>query len=154
MLIYLSKLVVSYAIGHFVIESKDVLLDENEPENGNKKQRLSSMTYDQIVSNLGVSKPEVQGLLQKSKQKDSKTRNYELEIPEEFICPITQDVMKHPVLCSDGFIYEKAAIGKSFLYFQVANLCIILQGRQTCLKLDAQLIAEAQKQHFLYPWVK
>ena len=102
------------------------------------------MTYDQIVSNLGVSKPEAQRLLQKSKQKDSKTRNYELEIPEEFLCPITQDVMKHPVLCSDGFIYEKAAIGKSFLYFQVANLCIILQGRRTCLKLGAQFITEAQ----------
>ena len=28
----------------------------------------------------------------------------------DFICPITQDVMKYPVKCSDGFIYEKAAI--------------------------------------------
>ena len=96
------------------------------------------MTYDQIVSNLGVSKPEAQRLLQKSKQRDSKTRNYELEIPEEFLCPITQDVMKHPVLCSDGFIYEKAAIGKSLiLYFPVANLCIILREQRTCLKLGA-----------------
>ena len=34
------------------------------------------------------------------------------EIPEEFICPITQDVMRNPVLCSDGFVYEKAAIGE------------------------------------------
>ena len=103
-------------------------MDENEPENGNKKQRLSSMTYDQIVSNLGVSKPEAQRLLQKSKQKDSKTRNYELEIPEEFLCPITQDVMKHPVLCSDGFIYEKAAIGKSFLYFSSCQFMHYTKG--------------------------
>ena len=28
----------------------------------------------------------------------------------DFICPITQDVMKYPVKCSDGYIYEKAAI--------------------------------------------
>ena len=28
----------------------------------------------------------------------------------DFICPITQDVMKYPVMCSDGYIYEKAAI--------------------------------------------
>ena len=32
------------------------------------------------------------------------------DIPEEFICPITQDLMNYPVLCSDGFVYEKAAI--------------------------------------------
>jgi len=28
----------------------------------------------------------------------------------DFICPITQDVMRYPVKCSDGHIYEKAAI--------------------------------------------
>ena len=28
----------------------------------------------------------------------------------DFICPITQDVMRFPVKCSDGYIYEKAAI--------------------------------------------
>ena len=28
----------------------------------------------------------------------------------DFICPITQDVMRCPVKCSDGYIYEKAAI--------------------------------------------
>ena len=28
----------------------------------------------------------------------------------DFTCPITQDVMKYPVMCSDGYIYEKAAI--------------------------------------------
>ena len=28
----------------------------------------------------------------------------------DFICPITQDVMRYPVKCSDGYIYEKAAI--------------------------------------------
>lgn len=30
--------------------------------------------------------------------------------PEEFICPITKDVMRHPVKCSDGRSYEKKAI--------------------------------------------
>ena len=28
----------------------------------------------------------------------------------DFICPITQDLMRYPVKCSDGYIYEKAAI--------------------------------------------
>ena len=32
------------------------------------------------------------------------------EIPAEFVCPITCDIMSDPVQCSDGFIYEKSAI--------------------------------------------
>jgi hypothetical protein len=31
-------------------------------------------------------------------------------IPDEFKCPITLDVMKDPVLCEDGFTYERSAI--------------------------------------------
>jgi hypothetical protein len=31
-------------------------------------------------------------------------------IPDEFKCPITLDVMKDPVLCEDGYTYEKSAI--------------------------------------------
>ena len=52
-----------------------------------------------------MSKTDAQRLLQRRKPKDS--TKYETEIPEEFLCPITQDVMKYPVLCSDGFVYEK-----------------------------------------------
>ena len=32
------------------------------------------------------------------------------EIPNEFICPITCDLMANPVECSDGFVYEESAI--------------------------------------------
>ena len=32
------------------------------------------------------------------------------EIPHEFICPITYDLMVKPVKCSDGFVYEESAI--------------------------------------------
>ena len=32
------------------------------------------------------------------------------EIPPEFVCPITCDLMSDPVQCSDGFVYEKSAI--------------------------------------------
>ncbi len=31
-------------------------------------------------------------------------------IPDEFICPITLDIMKDPVLCEDGYTYERTAI--------------------------------------------
>ena len=31
-------------------------------------------------------------------------------VSDNFVCPITQDIMRNPVKCSDGFIYERAAI--------------------------------------------
>ncbi|XP_076226108.1 WD repeat, SAM and U-box domain-containing protein 1 isoform X2 [Nomia melanderi] len=37
------------------------------------------------------------------------------EVPHEFLCPITHEIMKEPVRCSDGFTYERAAINEWFL---------------------------------------
>ncbi len=39
----------------------------------------------------------------------SSTANID-EIPEEFLCPITLDIMKDPVICEDGYTYERVAI--------------------------------------------
>ncbi|XP_023289157.1 WD repeat, SAM and U-box domain-containing protein 1 [Orussus abietinus] len=39
----------------------------------------------------------------------------ETEIPHEFVCPITHEIMKEPVLCLDGYTYERAAINEWFL---------------------------------------
>ena len=32
------------------------------------------------------------------------------DIPEEYLCPITYDLMVNPVKCGDGFVYEETAI--------------------------------------------
>lgn len=37
------------------------------------------------------------------------------DIPSEFLCPITHEIMLEPVICSDGFTYEKRAITEWFL---------------------------------------
>ncbi|XP_067004691.2 WD repeat, SAM and U-box domain-containing protein 1 isoform X2 [Anabrus simplex] len=37
------------------------------------------------------------------------------DIPHEFLCPITHEVMLDPVICADGFTYERAAINEWFL---------------------------------------
>ncbi|XP_031788789.1 WD repeat, SAM and U-box domain-containing protein 1 isoform X1 [Nasonia vitripennis] len=37
------------------------------------------------------------------------------EIPDDFLCPITHEIMREPVQCSDGFTYERAAINEWFL---------------------------------------
>ena len=31
-------------------------------------------------------------------------------IPDELVCPITLEIMKEPVLCEDGYTYERFAI--------------------------------------------
>lgn len=33
-----------------------------------------------------------------------------VDIPQDFICPITHEIMSDPVLLEDGFAYEKTAI--------------------------------------------
>lgn len=32
------------------------------------------------------------------------------QVPEDFICPITYEIMSDPVMCEDGFSYERSAI--------------------------------------------
>jgi len=36
----------------------------------------------------------------------------QLQVPKDFLCPITQDIMKDPVVAADGYTYEKRAITK------------------------------------------
>jgi len=43
----------------------------------------------------------------------NKQENFE-KMKEHFMCPITQDIMKDPVLSSDGYTYERDAIEKWF----------------------------------------
>lgn len=38
----------------------------------------------------------------------------EEDIPKEFICPITLDVMNDPVICSDGHTYERSSVETLF----------------------------------------
>ena len=38
------------------------------------------------------------------------TSYIDIEIPHEYKCPITLDIMCDPVICTDGFTYEREAI--------------------------------------------
>lgn len=40
--------------------------------------------------------------------------NYD-QIPDEYLCPITRELMQWPVTCSDGCTYERQAITEWFL---------------------------------------
>nr|CAD7398665.1 unnamed protein product [Timema cristinae] len=39
----------------------------------------------------------------------------DVQLPHEFLCPITHEIMRDPVVCTDGFTYERAAINEWFL---------------------------------------
>lgn len=38
----------------------------------------------------------------------------DVNVPPDFICPITHDLMVDPVICEDGFSYERSAITEWF----------------------------------------
>jgi hypothetical protein len=74
--------------------------------------RLHDMSYGEMIKTMGLSDGDAQRLIRQNGSSGIKVINNNCTdtVPEEFVCPITQDVMTFPVLCSDGFIYEKAAI--------------------------------------------
>ena len=45
-----------------------------------------------------------------SDQSSSNEEEKKIEIPEEFICPISQEIMKDPVKTSDNYTYEREVI--------------------------------------------
>ena len=64
------------------------------------------MTYDVVRH-----KP-IQSLAHETVDFGSPTIDVSAEPPESLMCPITCDLMIFPVLASDGFLYEKAAISE------------------------------------------
>ncbi|XP_024591661.1 WD repeat, SAM and U-box domain-containing protein 1 isoform X4 [Neophocaena asiaeorientalis asiaeorientalis] len=49
-------------------------------------------------------------VLRKIEELRTKMKTLSSEIPDEFICPITRELMKDPVIASDGYSYEKEAM--------------------------------------------
>jgi hypothetical protein len=92
--------------------------------------RLLELTSTELES-LGLPQPEADRLLQNIQwlrhgngRGAGSPEAPLLSVPEEFLCPITCDIMRQPVRCGDGFVYEEAAIkgGESnfslFFYFK------------------------------------
>ncbi|XP_017828941.2 WD repeat, SAM and U-box domain-containing protein 1 isoform X9 [Callithrix jacchus] len=49
-------------------------------------------------------------VLRKIEELRTRVKSLSSEIPDEFICPITRELMKDPVIASDGYSYEKEAM--------------------------------------------
>ncbi|XP_072468217.1 WD repeat, SAM and U-box domain-containing protein 1 isoform X3 [Notamacropus eugenii] len=65
-----------------------------------------SLTDDLKIESLGLRSK----VLRKIEELKVKVESLSSGIPDEFLCPITRELMKEPVIASDGYSYEKEAI--------------------------------------------
>ncbi|KAM4024769.1 WD repeat, SAM and U-box domain-containing protein 1 [Anomaloglossus baeobatrachus] len=65
-----------------------------------------SLLHDLKIESLGLRNK----ILRKIEDLKSKMQVASSNIPEEFLCPITCEIMKEPVIASDGYSYERNAI--------------------------------------------
>ncbi|XP_063919485.1 WD repeat, SAM and U-box domain-containing protein 1-like isoform X2 [Zophobas morio] len=82
-------------------------------------QKLLTLSEEQICCGLDLSDDQSERLSKEIrwlKQDELQIhRTGSSEIPHEFLCPITHEIMREPVTCSDGFTYEKNAICEWFM---------------------------------------
>ncbi|KAF5304797.1 hypothetical protein FQR65_LT07814 [Abscondita terminalis] len=85
-------------------------------------QKILTLGSDQICAGLDLDEENTERMekelkwLRLDEQHHPNISESQLEeIPEEFLCPITQEIMREPVKCSDGFVYEKQAITEWFM---------------------------------------
>ncbi|XP_063174402.1 WD repeat, SAM and U-box domain-containing protein 1 [Candoia aspera] len=74
-------------------------------------KELLSLTKESLIDDLKI---ESLGLRSKVLRNIEELRNEmksaSLDIPDEFLCPITKELMKEPVIAADGYSYEKEAM--------------------------------------------
>ena len=68
-------------------------------------ERLVQASLQDLLT-LGLSQAEAERVVEELKLVCDNHK----DIPNEFLCPITCDIMSDPVQCSDGFMYERTAI--------------------------------------------
>ncbi|XP_078377932.1 WD repeat, SAM and U-box domain-containing protein 1-like isoform X2 [Oculina patagonica] len=70
---------------------------------------LSHMTGEVLASDLGIGPAGHRNKILRT-IKQIKKEELEEDIPDEFLCPITRDIMSDPVIAADGYTYERASI--------------------------------------------
>lgn len=121
---YLSKNVIDWTTNDVVswfegIGLKDIAVNAlNTSLNG---QKLLTLPIENICSGLDIDdeiseklSKELKWLRQGNLSSDFFNKNYD-DIPDEFLCPITHEIMMEPVVCTDGFTYERRAIVEWFM---------------------------------------
>ncbi|KAM4697891.1 WD repeat, SAM and U-box domain-containing protein 1 [Rhinophrynus dorsalis] len=74
-------------------------------------KELLNLTKDSLLNDLRIESLGLRNkILRKIDALKSKMKTGSSEIPDEFMCPITWEVMTDPVIASDGYSYERKAI--------------------------------------------
>ncbi|XP_056134464.1 WD repeat, SAM and U-box domain-containing protein 1 isoform X2 [Lampris incognitus] len=108
-----SKLLVSdwseEDVSAWLVEEGLETLVEKFRANNIDGMELLNLTKDTLASELNI---ESLGLRSKflRKVEELKGASFCTNIPDEFLCPITRELMKDPVIAADGYSYERGAI--------------------------------------------
>ncbi|XP_023188541.1 WD repeat, SAM and U-box domain-containing protein 1 isoform X1 [Xiphophorus maculatus] len=70
---------------------------------------LLSLTKETLASELGIESVGLRGKLLR-KVEELKSGSICSGVPDEFLCPITRELMREPVIAADGYSYERQAI--------------------------------------------
>ncbi|XP_054114328.1 WD repeat, SAM and U-box domain-containing protein 1 isoform X3 [Callithrix jacchus] len=74
-------------------------------------KELLNLTKESLAADLQIESLGLRSkVLRKIEELRTRVKSLSSEIPDEFICPITRELMKDPVIASDGYSYEKEAM--------------------------------------------
>uniref|UniRef100_A0AAA9S228 WD repeat, SAM and U-box domain-containing protein 1 n=2 Tax=Bos TaxID=9903 RepID=A0AAA9S228_BOVIN len=74
-------------------------------------RELLNLTKESLADDLKIESLGLRSkVLRKIEELRTKVKTLSSEIPDEFICPITRELMKDPIIASDGYSYEKEAM--------------------------------------------
>lgn len=82
-------------------------------------EKLLTVDEEQICSALELDDEQTERMVKEVRWL-RKTERYlekpvDIDVPYEYLCPITHEIMREPVTCSDGFTYERNAIAEWFM---------------------------------------
>jgi WD40 repeat protein len=88
---------------------------ENFRRNAIDGDEISSLTHDTLEKDLGVGALGHRNKILRAIENFNKhpvvqTTRLDDGVPDEYLCPITREKMRDPVIASDGYTYERAAI--------------------------------------------
>ncbi|XP_040460286.1 WD repeat, SAM and U-box domain-containing protein 1 isoform X4 [Falco naumanni] len=74
-------------------------------------KELLNLTKEGLTNELKIESLGLRSkVLQKIEELRMKMISASVDIPDEFLCPITRELMKDPVIAADGYSYEKEAM--------------------------------------------
>ncbi|XP_069926927.1 WD repeat, SAM and U-box domain-containing protein 1 isoform X2 [Oryctolagus cuniculus] len=74
-------------------------------------KELLNLTKESLADDLKIESLGLRNkVLRKVEELRTQAKSLSSGIPDEFICPITRELMKEPVIASDGYSYEKEAM--------------------------------------------